>query len=235
MDEKEKRYKLVKLWEEEELGIIIPPFLTASVFVSIFVIVYLTIYNRSEGEFSRKFRTIADGFSILSVLMLIYIIYVNVKYNSITQEAMIRKQSLDISKQTYEHIIDDLMTFYPESYELIDQLYWITGEDKQREKKKEELKIDPTKKLMVDYVFSDKIVTNIDNFLILKKYLILNHVGWVTNFYYMLTTPIIKKFYLENRDLFSTELYDLSEKFYELEPKELSEKDLKEEISKWRL
>lgn len=220
----------VKIWKEEELNIKIPQFLSASLFISIFLIILISLLSRQESLVYSKFRMISEGFTILSVLMLVYIVYVNVKYSSIMQENTLRKQTSDITKGTYEDIIDNMAEYYPESYFLLNEIYAYTETPE-----KDIVNYDPAKRKMLEDVFSDKFLTNIDEFLVLKKYLITNHVGWIINIYYILTTPTIQKYYEKSQIYYSNELYLLYKKIKELQKEDLSEEQVRDKISTWKL
>lgn len=190
-----------KLWENETLRISIPPILIALLIISIIVMFIFVFKTKPDSVEQKQFDTLSKGFSIISVLMLVYVIYINVDYNAVYQENTIRNNSYKISKELYIDIIEKMIDKLPESYFILNEVESI--DDRPEEELLKIIPHDPNKRRAVDNFFCSIIIENFENFLSLKKYLVVEQFAWILTFYYQFQAPSIIKYWTEWKDTYS--------------------------------
>lgn len=202
------------LWDVEKLKISISPSLIILLFISILAIFVFVFKTSPDSIVQKQFDTLSKGFSIISVLMLVYVIYINVDYNATFQENTIRNNSYKISKELYIDIIEKMIDKLPESYFILNQVE--TFDDRSEEELVKIIPHDPNKRLAIDDFFSSIIIENFENFLSLKKYLVIEQFSWILTFYFQFQAPIIIAYWSRWKDTYSPIVNIVIEQFIQI-------------------
>lgn len=204
--------KTAEVWPTQPLRFKISPSLVVIFLLSI-VILFMFVFRTSpESTLQKQFDTLSKGFSIISVLMLVYIIYINVDYNSVFQENAIRNQSYKISKELYIDVYKDMVKDLPESYFILNSVEEFDERDPEFIEKYMEGKYNPDRRSIVEAYYSSIIIENFENFLTMKKYLVIEQLAWLMTYYYYFSSEIIQKYWVEWRDTYSEETNEVIEK-----------------------
>lgn len=183
-------------------------------------------YSKSEN-FMKANDIFSKGFTVINFVLIIYVIYINIQYNSSNDERANRQESYKISKFLWSDTMDNMVKYFPDTYIFYNQI------DKFDERTEDEImkdiKPNQSKMNLLNYYFSNIIVQNLEDFINLKKYLTtVDHISWMVTFYTMFQSSILQKNWIKVQLAFAPNTSNVIQQFVDI-GKKAKEENLNDE------
>jgi hypothetical protein len=201
----------------------------------IFLLTLLTIKFSDNENFMRGNDIFSKGFTVINFVLIIYVIYINIQYNSSNDERANRQESYKISKYLWSDTMNEMIKYFPETYIFYNQ---VDQFDKRSEGEiLADLKPNPSKMKQLNYFFSNIIIQNLEDFTNLKKYLTTaDHISWLTTFYYMFQSKILQENWEKVKSTFSQNTSNVIQQFVDIGKEEnLTEDEIIEKLKQVKL
>lgn len=171
-------------------------------------------YSKSEN-FMKANDIFSKGFTVINFVLIIYVIYINIQYNSSNDERANRQESYKISKFLWSDTMDNMVKYFPDTYIFYNQI------DKFDERTEDEImkdiKPNQFKMNLLNYYFSNIIVQNLEDFINLKKYLTtVDHISWMVTFYTMFQSSILQKNWIKAQLAFAQNTSNVIQQFVDI-------------------
>lgn len=203
-----------ELWYKDKWSTGISPVFAASFIIILLLMVVFIIRTPSESENSKKIDNLSKGFSIISIVLIIYVIYTNINHNNKIQEQTTRQQSFLISKELYINMIEKMSHDFPETYFLYNEI--ANFDPRTIEELEKVIKYDKDKRKLLDAFYSEILIELFQNFLSFKQYLVGGQFSWVKTFYYQFQSPILQKRWLDIKDTYDNNTNALIQQFIDI-------------------
>ena len=177
------------LWYRESLNSNINPIFY--ILFGIFLIGFTIYIFKISKDDVMLIDNLSKGFSIISVILILYVIYINVIHNNKVEEQTTRAQAYLISKQLYEEIYDKIVHDFPETYIFYNQID--SFEPRTTEELEKVIKYDPNKRKILEAFYGEILIEAVQDFLSFKRYLVGGQFSWVKTFYYQFLSPILRE------------------------------------------
>ena len=222
----DKKRSDVQLWEVSKKVDFDYRIVALVILLIIFLSVVSIRYSKSEN-FMRSNDIFSKGFTVINFVLIIYVIYINIQYNSNNDERANRQESYKISKFLWSDTMDNMVKYFPDTYIFYNQI------DKFDERTEEEImkdiKPNQSKMNLLNYYFSNIIVQNLEDFINLKKYLTtVDHISWMITFYTMFQSNILQKNWIKVQLAFSPNTSNVIQQFVDI-GKKAKEENLNDE------
>lgn len=222
----DKNRSNVQLWEVSKKVDFDYRIIALVILLIIFLSVVSIRYSKSEN-FMRSNDIFSKGFTVINFILIIYVIYINIQYNSSNDERANRQESYKISKFLWSDTMDNMIKYFPDTYIFYNQI------DKFDERTEEEImkdiKPNQSKMNLLNYYFSNIIVQNLEDFINLKKYLTtVDHISWMVTFYNIFQSKILQKNWIKVQLAFSPNTSKVIQQFVDI-GKKVKEENLNDE------
>lgn len=218
------------LWRRVRWDTGISPYVLYALFIIIILMTVFVFLSKPKSKYVEQFNTLSKTFSIISVLILIYITYANSRHNALIQEQAIKQQSFEIQRDLYIHLIDKMSEDFPETYFFLNQLEQFDPRDEKTLEKV--IKYNPDKRRMLEHVYANTILELFEAFLTFKSFLLYNHFPWVKTFYYAFQAPILLNAWELRKDTYTQQMKDIVSEYIRIGKLEQSGKLTDEEVDK---
>lgn len=222
------------LWYRDTWSKGISPIFVGSFIIIVVLMTIFILRTSAESENSKKIDNLSKGFSIVSIILIIYVIYVNIDHNSKIQQQTNRQQSFLISKELYINMNEKISHDFPETYFLYNEID--NFDPRTTEELEKVIKYDKDKRKLLDAFYSEILIELFQNFLSFKQYLVGGQFSWVKTFYYQFQSPILQKRWLDIKDTYDNNTNNLIQQFIDIgkKAKENSweQKQIEEELIK---
>ena len=203
----------------------------------VIMIIILTIASvkfASNDTFTRSNDIFSKGFTVINFVLIIYIIYINIKYNSSNDERANRQESYKISKFLWSDTMKDMVKYFPDTYVFYNQVdKFDTRTDEEIIK---DLNPNQSKMKLLNYYFSNIIIQNLEDFINLKKYLTTaDHISWIVTFYNMFQSKILQENWEKVKTSFAINTSNVIQQFVDIGKEDLSEEQLINKLKKVKL
>lgn len=180
----------------------------------IFLIIITVKFSNNE-KFIKSNDIFTKGFTIINFILIIYVIYINVSYNSNNDERANRQESYKISKYLWSDTMNEMLKYFPETYIFYNQVNKF--DERSDEKLLDDLKPNISKMKQLNYYFSNLIIQNLEDFINLKKYLTtVDHISWLITFYYMFQSKILQENWKKVRYTFAENTSNVIQQFIDI-------------------
>ena len=160
-------------------------------FLLIFFIVVATglyVIKKFRASKVKKFELTVTYFGGISILLIIYNMYLGITSNSFIEKNRITYNTLDNIERNYLQPQHDLLKFYPEGFYLYASMYPDTDMSNFEPKP-----TDASKRKAVETFFSIRIYQSIEDFLSTNIYDITGQYVWINNFLMWMQSPILQE------------------------------------------
>lgn len=186
-----------------------------AVCVAIILLIIITVKFSNNEKFIKNNDIFTKGFTIINFILIIYVIYINVSYNSNNDERANRQESYKISKYLWSDTMNEMLKYFPETYIFYNQVNKF--DERSDEKLLDDLKPNISKMKQLNYYFSNLIIQNLEDFINLKKYLTtVDHISWLITFYYMFQSKILQENWKKVRYTFAENTSNVIQQFIDI-------------------
>ena len=187
-----------------------------SFFILAVVMIFFIMKSDPGSIGIKKFDNLSNGFNVLSVVLLVYVIYITIQHNSKIEEQTVRHQSFLISKEFYMDIYDKMAHDFPETYFLYNELGPFDDRTTKEIEKSGDIKYNPQKRAILEEYYSGALIELFENFLSFKRYLIVNHFSWVKTFYYQFESAILREYWENLKDTYSPSTNEIIQQYIDI-------------------
>ena len=211
---KETEKKAESLWKRDEVFKFSPTFII-TMGVILFILIMITYLLPINTTFHTRFDTVSKAFTISNTLLVIYVIYMSIRYNQSTQERADRAESHEISEKIYEELVDRIVDKFPESMFIYNEMEGNFAGPTEELKIKMKGKYDSDKLELINRYVTSLVIEKFEDFLDLKQYISRSssELSWIKNFYYQFQSPIIQRHWKDISDTFAPHTNRLIEDF----------------------
>jgi hypothetical protein len=218
----------VQLWEVAK-NVTFDYRVISLVVILIITLTILTFKFSGNERFIKANDIFSKGFAVINFVMIIYIIYINIEYNSNNDERANRQESYKISKYLWSDTIDNMVKYFPETYIFYNQLG--PFDSRTEEEILKDINPNKSKMEMLNYYFSNLIIQNLEDFLNLRKYLTTaDHLSWLVTFYEMFQSKILQKNWNDVKSTFSKNTTIVIQQFVDISDRQDKEKLTEQQV-----
>ena len=205
------------LWQREKVRKGIDPRFSVFIVVAVILMAIYVSYLDVNNKRGVQFDAFSKGFSIISFILVVYVIFINVEHNAKIEEQTNRQQTFNISKDLYINLVNKLSHNYPETYFLDNEIQQF--DERTTEELEKIIKYDPNKRKMLEDFYCSALIQQLEDFLTLKKYLVVNQFSWIKTFYYQYYSKILQKRWNELKDTYSPSTNKIIQQFIDIKNK----------------
>lgn len=180
-----------------------------SLIVSLFTIMsgYIVLKHNASGI--EKIQLIFTMLGSLTTLLVIYNIYLSIKYNEKAEDSQHVQHSIDNNKQSFISPLEKIVSYYPESFELYQSMTpSITTMHPPTP-------INQDKKIVVDTLLSSVVLQSMVDYLLLSTHSLDRRQRWVVLFMTWLRSPILRREWLNTRQYYVPKTVNIIDRLIE--------------------
>lgn len=156
--------------------------------ISIIVIIGIYIVRSFKVENVKKFELLVRYLAALSVVLVIYNIYINVKSSEKIEKNRIAYNTIKNIEKNYLNPQKELLALYPEGYFLYASMNQDTDLNQTEPKN-----FDPVKRKQLEVYMSLRVFQAMEDFLSTVRYDITGMYVWINNFIMWMQSPILRQ------------------------------------------
>jgi hypothetical protein len=214
-----------KEWSE------INPIIQYGFFALLILLIIGTAYISLQSSLIQRLDILQKLFLVVSTFLVIYVLFLNVDFNTRTEEARTRENDLKLSEVLYTKIIREMLEYFPESIFIYNEI--APFDPRSTEELEKVVKYDPLKRKAVEEYFANVLIGNFENLMTMNKYIVGADMGWWLTYYYIFQSAIIQRVWKNVYIFFPPEMIYLVNNFIEIgKDPNLTVEDIESRIKK---
>lgn len=167
-----------------------------SLILSLFFIVSFYIIFKHDASGIEKIQLIFTILGSLTTLLVIYNIYLSIKYNEKSEDNQHTQHSIDNNKQSFVNPLEKIVTQYPESFELYQSM------TPSIEGMSITPIVDQEKKVVIETLLSTIVFQSISDYILLSSHSQDRRQRWTILYMTWLRSPILRKEWVKTKQYY---------------------------------